>query len=210
MLQTVEIKEGKPTYPIIAEFSGNIIFEFIIIIGVVHISLSFLRYLLRNYSGFGWITFLIGGYLFFPTMLQDTSIMQFMGWVSTATAKTLGLQLLYGGVGFALLAAIIQKGWKGLNEIANVVSVFSDVLSYLRLYALSLAGAIMADTFNDQGASQGFFIGFLIILVGHCVNIGLSFMGGVIHGLRLNFLEWYHYCFNGGGRLFKPLQKLKK
>jgi V/A-type H+-transporting ATPase subunit I len=29
-----------------------------------------------------------------------------------------------------------------------------------------------------------------------------------VHGLRLNFLEWYHYCFDGGGRLFKPLHKI--
>ena len=169
-----------------------------------------MRYVRRNYSGIGWITFLVGGYLFFPTMLHDISIMQFMGWVSFPTAKALGLQLLYGGVGFALLAALFQRGWKGLNEIANLVSVFADVLSYLRLYALSLAGAIMADTFNTEGAGLGLFIGFIIILIGHTVNIGLSFMGGVIHGLRLNFLEWYHYCFNGGGRLFKPLSKLKK
>ncbi|HEX4839707.1 MAG TPA: V-type ATP synthase subunit I [Rhabdochlamydiaceae bacterium] len=210
MLQVVEVKNGKETYPIIAEFSGNIVFEFIIIIGVVHISLAFLRYMARNYAGFGWIAFLIGGYLFFPTMLHDISIVQFMGWVSIPTAKALGLQLLYGGIGFAVFAALIQKGWKGLNEIANVVSVFSDVLSYLRLYALSLAGAIMAETFNNEGAGLGLFIGFMIILIGHLVNIGLSFMGGVIHGLRLNFLEWYHYCFNGGGRLFKPLQKLKR
>jgi vacuolar-type H+-ATPase subunit I/STV1 len=97
-----------------------------------------------------------------------------------------------------------------INEIANVVQVFSDVLSYLRLYALSLAGAIMANTFNQEGSALGLFMGFIIILIGHTVNLGLSFMGGVIHGLRLNFLEWYHYCFNGGGRLFKPLQKLKK
>ncbi len=211
MLQsTVLVKDGRTTYPMIEEFSGNIIFEFIIIIGVVHISLAFLRYVFRNFSGIGWIAFLVGGYLFFPTMLHDISIMQFMGWVSVPTAKALGLQLLYGGVGFALLAALIQRGWKGLNEIANVVTVFSDVLSYLRLYALSLAGAIMADTFNTEGSGLGLAIGFIIILIGHVVNIGLSFMGGVIHGLRLNFLEWYHFCFNGGGRLFKPLQKLKK
>jgi V/A-type H+-transporting ATPase subunit I len=211
MLQSaVMVKNGKPTYPMIEEFSGNIIFEFIIIIGVVHISLALLRYVFRNFSGIGWIAFLIGGYLYFPTMLHDISIMQFMGWVSIPTAKSLGLQLLYGGVGFALLAALIQRGWKGLNEIANIVTVFSDVLSYLRLYALSLAGAIMADTFNTEGSKLGLAIGVLIILIGHAVNIGLSFMGGVIHGLRLNFLEWYHFCFYGGGRLFKPLQKLKK
>ena len=105
--------------------------------------------------------------------------------------------------------ALIQRGWKGLNEIANLVTVFADVLSYLRLYALSLAGAIMAETFNTEGAGLGLFIGFIIILIGHSVNIGLSFMGGVIHGLRLNFLEWYHFCFYGGGRLFKPLSKLR-
>jgi V/A-type H+-transporting ATPase subunit I len=211
MLRSATIeKNGKTSYPMIAEFSGNIMFEFIIIIGIVHISLAFIRYMRRNLSGIGWITFLVGGYIFFPTMLHDISIMQFMGWVSIPTAKALGPQLLYGGVGFALLAALIQRGWKGLNEIANLVTVFADVLSYLRLYALSLAGAIMADTFNTEGAGLGLFIGFIIILIGHSVNIGLSFMGGVIHGLRLNFLEWYHFCFNGGGRLFKPLSKLKK
>jgi V/A-type H+-transporting ATPase subunit I len=211
MLQSVTAKKnGRIFYPMIEEFSGNIIFEFIIIIGVVHISLAFLRYVRRSFSGLGWIIFLVGGYLFFPTMLHDISIMQFMGWISVPTAKALGLQLLYGGIGFAMLAALIQRGWQGLHEIANIVTVFSDVLSYLRLYALSLAGAIMADTFNQEGAGLGLFIGFIIILIGHIVNIGLSFMGGVIHGLRLNFLEWYHHCFYGGGRLFKPLQKLKK
>lgn len=210
LASAVIVTKGRTSYPIVEEFSGNIIFEFIIIIGIVHLSLGFLRYVRRNYSGIGWIAFMVGGYLFFPTMLQATTIVNFMGWISPATAKVLGLQLLYGGLGFALIAALIQRGWKGLNEIANIVQVFSDVLSYLRLYALSLAGAIMASTFNQEGAALGLVVGFIIILVGHCVNISLSFMGGIIHGLRLNFLEWYHYCFTGGGRLFKPLQKLKK
>ncbi len=209
LMSAVVVKKGKSSYPIIEEFSGNVIFEFIIIIGIVHLSLGFLRYVRRNYSGIGWIAFMVGGYLFFPTMLNATTIVEFMGWVTPATAKALGLQLLYGGLGFAVVAALIQRGWKGLNEIANIVQVFSDVLSYLRLYALSLAGAIMASTFNQEGTALGLFVGFIIILIGHTVNIGLSFMGGIIHGLRLNFLEWYHYCFTGGGRLFKPLQKLK-
>jgi V/A-type H+-transporting ATPase subunit I len=67
----------------------------------------------------------------------------------------------------------------------------------------------MASTFNQEGSALGLAIGVVIILIGHTMNIGLSFMGGVIHGLRLNFLEWYHYCFTGGGRLFKPLQKIR-
>jgi V/A-type H+-transporting ATPase subunit I len=210
MLQmAATVQNGKTSYPIVEEFSGNIIFEFIIIIGIVHLSLGFIRYMGRNYSGIGWIAFMVGGYLFFPTMLQSITIPEFMGWISISTARTLGLQLLYGGLGFALLVALIQRGWRGLSEIANIVQVFSDVLSYLRLYALSLAGAIMASTFNQEGSALGLAIGVVIILIGHTMNIGLSFMGGVIHGLRLNFLEWYHYCFTGGGRLFKPLQKIR-
>ena len=89
--------------------------------------------------------------------------------------------------------------------ILNVVQVFSDVLSYLRLYALSLAGMIMADTFNTMGLQLNFFGGILIIIFGHITNIGLSTMGATIHSLRLNFLEWYHYSWEGGGRLFNPL-----
>jgi len=66
----------------------------------------------------------------------------------------------------------------------------------------------MASTFNDIGQDVGLLIGWIVILFGHSVNILLGLMAGVIHGLRLNFIEWYHYCFDGGGRLFNPLMKL--
>jgi V/A-type H+-transporting ATPase subunit I len=65
----------------------------------------------------------------------------------------------------------------------------------------------MASTFNNLGEVLGFFIGFVVVLLGHSVNIFLGIMGGVIHGLRLNFLEWYHYSFQGGGKLFNPLRR---
>jgi V/A-type H+-transporting ATPase subunit I len=65
---------------------------------------------------------------------------------------------------------------------------------------------IMASTFNLIGMDLGLFGGAITILGGHLSNIAVSIMGGVIHGLRLNFLEWYHYSFEGGGRLFHPLK----
>jgi V/A-type H+-transporting ATPase subunit I len=210
MLQMVTAqKKGITSYPIIDEFTGNIILEFTLILGIVHISVSFLRYLRRHIAGLGWVCFMIGGYLFFPMMLHATTIPEFMGWISKPISAAFGLQCLYGGIGFALIVAIIQHRLKGLGEIANMVQVFADVLSYLRLYALSLAGAIMASTFNQEGSALGLFAGFIVIIAGHGINILLAVMGGVIHGLRLNFLEWYHYCFDGGGRLFNPLRKLK-
>ena len=106
-------------------------------------------------------------------------------------------------------ARIIEKRFGGIGEITQILQVFADILSYLRLYALALASTIMAETFNDIGSTVGLVLGILVILVGHGVNIMLGTMGGVIHGLRLNFIEWYHYSFEGGGKLFAPLKKLK-
>jgi V/A-type H+-transporting ATPase subunit I len=210
LTQATVQKKNALSYQMLEEFSSNILMEITILVAIVHLSASFLRYLRRNIAGLGWIAFMVGGYLYFPSVLNATSLINFMGWISKSLSAALGLQLLLGGIAFAVLAALIQRRWKGWSEIANVVQVFADVLSYLRLYALGLAGSIMATTFNQEGSALGLVLGFVVILAGHGVNILLSFMGGVIHGLRLNFLEWYHYCFDGGGRLFKPLSKIKR
>jgi V/A-type H+-transporting ATPase subunit I len=204
-----EKKKNVTVYPIVDEFFSNVMLELILVIGIVHISFGFLRYLRRNIAGLGWVCFLVGGYFFFPSILHATTTLEFMGWITKPISSALGLQCIYVGVGFAILAGFIQHRLKGLGEVAHVVQVIADVLSYLRLYALSLAGAIMASTFNQEGSALNLFLGFLVILAGHSINMLLALGGGFIHGLRLNFIEWYHYCFDGGGRLFKPLHKLK-
>ncbi len=197
------------TYEILSDFSDAVLMEIALLIGVLHITFSLARYLLRNWSAVGWILFLVGGYLYFPSVVQATSMVHYLGWVRPEIAYAIGLQLLWGGIGLALLLALIQRRWKGVGEIANAVQVFSDVLSYLRLYALGLAGGIMASTFNDMGMKVGLVFGGFVILIGHTINILLGAMGGVIHGLRLNFIEWYHYSFEGGGIFFRPLRKLR-
>lgn len=210
MLEVASVTKNKVTsYPIVDEFFSNIILEIILVIGILHISFGLLRYIRVSIAGLGWIMFLVGGYFFFPSILKATIIPEFMGWMTKPFTTALGLQVIYVGIAFAAIAATIQHRLKGLGELAHLVQVLADVLSYLRLYALSLAGAIMASTFNQEGTSLNLFLGFIVILAGHGVNMLLAIGGGIIHGLRLNFIEWYHYCFVGGGKLFKPLYKLK-
>lgn len=206
----VKEKEGKLKYEIVDEFNDNILIEFSILVGVIHICLSLFRYLLRDWAGIGWVSCIIGGYLFFPSMLKGTSMMNFLGVVSKTNAEYFGLQMLFGGVAVAMILALIQHKKGGIGEITKGIQIFADILSYLRLYALGLAGMILASTFNDMGEMVGYAIGSLIIVVGHGTNMILGLMGGTIHGLRLNFLEWYHYCFVGGGKLFNPLKLLKR
>ncbi len=209
-LDSSVVHKGKhETYVVLNAFRGNILLELSLLAGVIHIACSLFRYVTRNWAALGWVIFMVGGYLYFPDMLHATSMLHFMGWIEPHTAFEIGLQLLYVGLSLAVVLALIQKKLHGLHEVMNVVTIFADVLSYLRLYALALAATIMAETFNTIGIEVGLVLGCLVILVGHSVNIVLGIQGGIIHGLRLNFIEWYHYSFVGGGRLFRPLHKQK-
>lgn len=210
MLASAVTQKGKlKEYSMLNEYSDNILLEFSLLVGVIHISLSLLRYLRRNWANIGWVFFAVGGYLYFPVTLKATSIVEFLGLIPKTVAATVGLQLLYGGIGLAVVLGLIQKKLKGIGEIAQIISVFADILSYLRLYALALASTIMARTFNSMGLEIGLVIGSVVILAGHSINLLLGTMGGVIHGLRLNFIEWYHFSFEGEGRLFNPLRRLR-
>lgn len=201
--------DGDMKYPMLDKFRDNILLEIALFIGVVHVSLGLLRYIGRSPAGFGWILFLIGGYLYTPAYLNATSFLHFIFGIDKAQAAESGYHLLVGGIGLAMVIAILQDKLLGLLEIANLIQVFADVLSYLRLYALGLAGGIVSATVNDMAGSASVVFGLILLVLGHIVNIALSLMGGVIHGLRLNFIEWYHYCFDGGGKMFQPLKMMK-
>ncbi|NGX48739.1 MAG: hypothetical protein K940chlam5_00329 [Candidatus Anoxychlamydiales bacterium] len=209
LLKTVKKENSKEKFEALDTFKDNILMETALLIGVLHIALSFLRYLLKSYSGAGWVLFMIGGYLFFPSILNATSMIHFLNILGKPTCFFIGKILLFSGIGIAVILAVVQKRLKGILEITSVINVFADVMSYLRLYALGLAGMIMASTFNDLGVKMGLSIGFIVIIIGQAVNILLTIMSGIIHGLRLNFIEWYHYSFEGDGKLFNPLKLLK-
>lgn len=108
----------------------------------------------------------------------------------------------------------------GLLDTYNMASgLLGDVLSYLRLYALGLAGGALGKTFNDlacsvlgDGPSWAWTVaipGFiLIILLGHVLNILMSCLGAFVHPLRLTFVEYFKNSgYEGKGILYKPFKK---
>jgi len=203
-------EEGLETKELYADYSNNVMIEIALLIGCLHVILSMLRVIDRNWAGIGWILFIVGAYLWAPSMLGGAlSMANFVLGVPPEAATTYGLEILTIGVGLAIVLAVIQKRLSGVGEITQVVQVFADILSYLRLYALGLAGTIMSQTFNMMGAEAGVVFGAIIILLGNVVNLALAIMGGIIHGLRLNFLEWYHWSFEGGGRMLRPLKLMQ-
>jgi len=190
--------------------TDNVMFEFALFIGVVHLITSLLRYAGRNWHNLGWVCFLVGAYLYFPYYLGIPSFLNFVGGIDLAQGGILGGELMGVGVGAAWILAVIRHGWTGIFEITVLIQIFADTFSYLRLYALGLAGGIVASTINDIAAKMPLIVAVLLVLLSHFINIGLSTMSGIIHGLRLNYLEWYHYSFEGGGKRFRPLKLLQK
>lgn len=199
------MQQGKD---VLGEMADSILKELSILIGLVHLSLSMLRCVRKNWANFAWILFMLGGYLYVPTFLNATISAHFLWGMTPLLCAQIGLVLLYGGLALSVCLAVLQHGWIGLLEIMQVIQVFSDLLSYLRLYALALAGAMLSATFNSFALTLPYGLGIFATILGHIINIVLGIMGGVIHGLRLNFLEWYHYSFDGGGRALRPLKKV--
>lgn len=195
---------------ILNKLVDNTLFELALFIGVIHLTLSLLRYCLRTWANIGWAIFLIGGYLYFSASLDIPTFMNTVFGINMEAGGKFGFALIWVGIGSAVILSIVQNGWTGIFEPMNLVQLFADSLSYLRLYALALAGAIVASTVNGIAAGIPTFFAILLLLGSHLINIVLGTMSGVIHGLRLNYLEWYRWSFEGGGKEFKPLKLLKK
>jgi len=89
---------------------------------------------------------------------------------------------------------------------SHVTGYFSDILSYSRLMALMLAGAVISQVFNSLGAITGNIVAFFLIsMIGNAINFGLNLLGCFVHDMRLQCLEFFGRFYEEGGRPFRPL-----
>ncbi|NNM67713.1 MAG: hypothetical protein HKM06_06875 [Spirochaetales bacterium] len=124
------------------------------------------------------------------------------------------LVLLFNGVEHHLKFYI--RPAMGLWELYEFISqILGDILSYLRLFALGLAGGLLAESFNSIGimvlgnGHNPLMWVFLIVvlLIGHGINLGLALIASFVHPVRLTFVEFYKAIgFKGGGVSYSPFQ----
>lgn len=162
-----------------------------------------------------------------------------LGWLlvfSGALVAWLGSSLSGGAaklmhIGFACMLAggvlilffsemegsLLKRFLMGLERLTKLSGAFGDTLSYLRLFALGLASASLAISFN--GIAQqlhaevpgfGLLLALLVLLIGHGLNILIAISSGFIHGLRLNFIEFFNWSGCGEGYPFKAFRRKEK
>jgi V/A-type H+-transporting ATPase subunit I len=120
------------------------------------------------------------------------------------------LVFLYSAPAERPLKRIVQ----GLLGLTHVSTAFGDVLSYLRLFALGLASGSLAMEFNRMATGIieafpgiGLFFALLVLILGHSINLVLGLASAVIHGMRLNVIEFFKWGLKEEGVLFKPLKR---
>ncbi|MES0827694.1 V-type ATP synthase subunit I [Ruegeria sp. SCP11] len=162
-------------------------------------------------ANLGWIAALIGGFVLWLSYMKGDN-------------PTPGAVILGAGVLGILLYSSerqIKKPtdwvWRlidGIQALAGAMGAFGDVLSYMRLFALGLASASLAITFNDLAVSvmhalkgPGILFALLILIIGHILNFALAMMSGVVHGLRLNYIEFFKWGLPDEGIVFRPFAR---
>ncbi len=150
-----------------------------------------------------WMLILIGGTLVVGNYLSDASL-------SGSPAYMLGLGMLLGGI----VALVAGEGPVGL---LHVPSILSNVLSYIRIFALGLSGVGIAITFNsiaapswNSGTAMGYVMALLIGVLGHLLNIFLGILGPTMHSLRLHYVEWMTKFYIGGGVPYRPFGRARR
>jgi V/A-type H+-transporting ATPase subunit I len=100
--------------------------------------------------------------------------------------------------------------------LGGIFSYVGDFLSYIRLMALGLVTAGIANAINDIARMTlnipifGIIIFVAILVGGHLFNIGINTLGGFVHTLRLQYVEFFQKFFTGGGKSFSPLKRNEK
>ena len=202
----------------IGGFDGTMVLA--IIVGIVHICLAMIvkTYQSTKVKGFanslgtwGWTLLIVGGIIVGGLALIGVINSEVTKWI------VIGIGIL-SALGIFFLNDLhrnpLVNFGSGLWETYNTATgLLGDVLSYLRLYALGLAGAKLGEAFNaigvqalgDGGAAWIAFI--LIVVVGHTLNVAMCVLGAFVHPLRLNFLEFFKNSgYEGTGRKYNPLK----
>lgn len=131
-----------------------------------------------------------------------------------------GILSLVGAAGIVFFASPsrnpLARFFGGLYSLYDISRYLADVLSYSRLLALGLATSVIAMVVNTlcQTALDipwiGWLLAALIFIGGHLFNLAISYLGGFVHSMRLQFVEFFSKFFRSGGKPFKPFEMESK
>ncbi len=197
-------------------------------LALIQLTVAHIKGALRNrrtvklLGDIGSILQLIGIYYLVLSLVVNAEVFRFGLIIGGIPIGTVVIALI--AVGFCLSfvfsnyeGSIIKSILSSLTNIVSVllgvVNVFSDIVSYIRLWAVGLAGAAISATVNElAGPLLGNFmfmiLAIILLVFGHGLNMVLNILSVIVHGIRLNTLEFSsHLNMSWSGHKFKPFEE---
>ncbi len=168
---------------------------------------------LKAVAQIGWLSIILAMYWLIMRLVLQFQVLPLL--------MNLILPMVIGGLILVFLFENQEKGrsfFKGIIEslkgflptVLNVISAFGDIVSYIRLFAVGLAGVALSQSFNSMAPKGGGFtiiFAVLILLIGHSLNFILCALSVLVHGVRLNVLEFSgHLDIEWSGFAFEPFR----
>ena len=194
------------------------LFNLALIIGVVQIIFGMILKVanLWKQAGFsaalstiGWLVLIVGGGACYGLSMKGVDV----------TIPTYAVAIIAGLLIFVLndvrrnpVINVFSGLWDSYNMLTGLLG---DTLSYIRLFALGISGAVLGLVFNDLAMNMSGdipvvkqIIMLVILLFGHSVNLFMAGLVSFVHPMRLTFVEFYKNAgFEGGGKKYQPFKK---
>ena len=194
-------------------------------IGVLHICLAMIIKTInftkrfgfkKTVATWGWTTLIVGGLVVVSLGMTEVLSAEAFKWTIIALAVVSGLAIyVFNTPGRNPLLNIGSGLWDTYNMVTGLLG---DVLSYIRLYALGLAGGMLGNAFNIMGTmildipvpGVNWVFCIIILIFGHVLYLAMSCLGAFVHPLRLTFVEYFKNSgYEGSGAKYNPLTKKK-
>ena len=170
-------------------------------------------------STWGWVLLIIGAIVIAALSFLKVMPSEITKWavIVVGVISALGI-FVFNTPGRNPLLNVGAGLWDTYNKVTGILG---DVLSYIRLYALGLAGGMLGGAFNNLGMmafnglssvpGANYLVLFIILAIGHALNLAMSCLGAFVHPLRLTFVEYFKNSgYEGKGKLYKPLTVKKQ
>jgi len=196
-------------------------------LALVQLSVAHLKGAVRNRSSLkilgdiGALLQLLGIYYLVLSLVVNPEVFSFslvLGGIPVGTVSIILIAIgfvmsfIFANYEGSIVKSILSSLTNIVSVLLGVVNVFSDIVSYIRLWAVGLAGAAISATVNElAGPMLGnlmFMILAIVLLVfGHGLNMILNVLSVIVHGIRLNTLEFSsHLDMSWSGHKFKPFK----
>jgi len=164
----------------------------------------------------GRILILLGMFFVVLSLIVfNTGFEGIKAWQLYLVAAGFALVFVFGYYQDSLAKSVIESCKNFITVILNITNIFSDIMSYIRLWAVGLAAASLSGIINEFAgplfSKFAFFIlGIAFFAFGHGFNMVLNVLSVLVHGVRLNTLEFSsHIGLSWSGSAYKPFAKRK-